>query len=198
MAFWRRAFYHPDPMTPALLLLAVALVLALPGGWLLLRHRRFQVAAGVTLLTVATAAAYTGARLWLDAGKPPTVSAAAPGHFRVVTPAELPAALAASRGRPVLLEFYADWCPSCIVWKEQVFSRADIQAALAPVVLLQIDATDMTPEVQALLDQHGLAGLPALLVFGRDGRERPALRLLGEMEAAAFHRWIGERLLPSV
>lgn len=200
MAFWRRAFYHRRAMTPALTALALALLLALPGAWLLLRPRRLAAAAGTVLLVLATAAAYTGVRLWREMPAPPAPFAltAAPGHFQVITAEQLPAALAASRGRPVLLEFYADWCPSCIVWKEQVFSRPEIQAALAPVVLLQVDATDMTPATQALLEQHGLAGLPALLVFGRDGRERPALRLLGEMEAAVFHQWIEATLLPSV
>lgn len=187
-------------MKPVLLLLALALLLALPGAWLLLRPRRLAVAAGVLLLTLATAAAYTGVRLWRETPPPPPPFAltAPPGVFQVIAAEQLPAALAASQGRPVLLEFYADWCPSCIVWKEQVFSRPEIRTALAPVVLLQVDATDMTPATQALLEQYGLAGLPALLVFGRDGRERPALRLLGEMEAAAFHQWIEARLLPSV
>lgn len=185
-------------MTLSLSFLVGALALALPGLWLLLRPGRATALAGVALLLGATAAGYAGVRLWpAPAPAPELALAARPGHFQVVTPAQLPGALAAARGRPVLLEFYADWCPSCIAWKNEVFSRADVQAALAPAVLLQVDATDLTPEVQDLLDRHGLPGLPALLAFDRQGREQPGLRLLGEMTAPDFLRWIGEKWLPS-
>lgn len=181
-------------MTLSLTFLAGALALALPGLWLLLRPGRGAALGGVMLLLAATAAGYAGVRQWPSAAVALT---AAPGHFQVVTPARLPAALAAARGRPVLLEFYADWCPSCIVWKRDVFSRADVQAALAPAVLLQVDATEMTPEVQDLLDRHGLPGLPALLAYDRQGRELPGLRLLGEMTAPDFLHWIRDKWLPS-
>lgn len=185
------------------LLILLTLLLALPALWLLLRrHSAGSSLAALALLLAATATGYTAIRLWLQ---PPSTSAAADfvstaaaGHFQTITPAQLPAALAHSRGRPVLLEFYADWCPSCVVWKEQVFNRSDVQAAMQPLVLLQVDATDMPPDVQALLEQYQLAGLPALLVFDRQGQERPELRLLGEMTAPDFIRWLRERLLPSV
>lgn len=186
-------------MNIPLLFLAGAALLGLPGCWLLLRPTRAALAGAVFLLALATALGYAGIRLWQEVPPPaPAFRLEAPaGHFQTVTPAALPAALAASRGRPVLLEFYADWCPSCIVWKQEVFSRREVQAVLAPVVLLQIDATELTPEVQALLDQYGLPGLPALLAFGRDGQEQPSLRLLGEMPAAEFIRWVESRFLPA-
>ncbi len=189
-------------MNTTLLLLALCLIFAGPGLWLLLRHTSAgSTAVAVTLLLLATACAYTGGRLWLDNSQieqNPFVLQDVPGQFQIITPTELPAALEAAHGRPVLLEFYADWCPSCLVWKDTVFNRADVQAAMSPLVLLQIDATELTPETQALLDQYELAGLPAMLVYDMGGRERPEFRLLGEMPAADFIQWINETLIPAL
>lgn len=183
-----------------LLLAGLSLILSLPGLWLLRKPALKHTAIAAILLLAATACAWLSVRLWLDRAQP--VAAfhldTLPGRFQVVTPADLPAALAAARGRPVLLEFYADWCTSCVTWKKTVFSRADVQAAMAPLVLLQVDASDLTPSVQQLLDRHGLTGLPALLAYDRKGMEHPELRLLGEMTAPDFMRWINNRLLPAL
>lgn len=183
-------------MKVPVVLLAITLLLALPGLWLVQRPARTALAAGAILLLAATATGYAGVRQWRES-PPPFALTAPPGQFQGVRPGELPAALAAARGRPVLLEFHADWCPSCLTWQREVFSRADVQARLAPVVLLRVDATDMDPEVQALLARHGLAGLPALLVYDRQGREQPSLRLLGEMKAPDFMKWVNDRMLPA-
>lgn len=186
--------------TSFIFILAGAL-LTLPGLWLLLRPpTRWTTLAAMLLLLLATASAYTGMRLWRErpAATTPFRLNSAAGQFQVITPAQLPAALAASRGRPVLLEFYADWCSSCVVWKTTVFNRPDVQAAMAPLHLLQIDASELNPEVQALLDQHRLIGLPAILVYDKTGQERPDLRLLGEMTAPDFIDWVNHRLLPSL
>ncbi|MDQ8035784.1 MAG: thioredoxin family protein [Pedobacter sp.] len=188
-------------MKTALTLIALALLAVLPGLWLLRSSARHALVSACLLILFATGSAYIGIRLLLEA-KPPTTPAFVlsnkPGLFQTITPEQLPSAMAASRGRPVLLEFYADWCSSCIVWKEQVFSRSDVQAALSPLVLLQIDASTMSPDVQALLDSHQLAGLPALLVYDKQGQEHPQLRLLGEMSAPEFLAWIHDQQLSSL
>ncbi|MBO6850702.1 MAG: protein-disulfide reductase DsbD [Marinobacter sp.] len=95
---------------------------------------------------------------------------------------------ASRNSQPVMLDFYADWCISCKVMERNVFSAADVVDALAPYTLLQIDMTDNTPAQQALLDELGLFGPPAILFFGRDGEELPGARVLGEMDRDEFLR----------
>ncbi|WP_228705815.1 protein-disulfide reductase DsbD [Marinobacter sp. es.048] len=107
---------------------------------------------------------------------------------RVEQPAEIRAMLQQAReqGRPVMLDFYADWCISCKVMERNVFSKPDVIQALAPYTLLQIDMTDNTPEQQAMLDDLGLFGPPAILFYGSNGEELSRRRVLGEMDRAEF------------
>lgn len=188
-------------MTLPNILIALATALTAPALWLLLtRQSRLAMLGASVLLLLATGSGYTGARLLLES--PPQqasfIYVQSPGHFQTIQPWQLADAIAQSQGRPVILEFYADWCPSCVIWKEQVFSRTDVQESLAPFVLLQIDASELTPEVQDLLNRHQLAGLPAILVYDRIGVERPEFRLLGEMKAADFMAWIHKNVLPAM
>ncbi len=107
---------------------------------------------------------------------------------RVEQPAEIRDMLRQAReqGRPVVLDFYADWCISCKVMERNVFSKPDVIQALGPYNLLQIDMTDNTPEQQALLNELGLFGPPAILFYGRNGEELPRMRVLGEMNREEF------------
>src|SRR6266850_3299627 len=57
--------------------------------------------------------------------------------------AELDAALDAARksGRPVMLDFYADWCVSCKEMEHLTFSEAPVRAKLENATLLKADVT---------------------------------------------------------
>lgn len=184
-----------------LFLLIMSLLLAIPGGLLLRRNGSLSLIAAIALLIMATASAYTGWRLYQNPpSSPPNIIAPQPGsgRFHVTPPEDLAATLMAARGYPVLLEFHADWCPSCLRWQNEVFSRTDVQEALRPFILLKIDATQLTPEIQALLDQYRLPGLPAMLLFNRTGQELTDLRLLGEMSPDEFKSWLTTRLMPQL
>ncbi|WP_376788065.1 protein-disulfide reductase DsbD [Marinobacter metalliresistant] len=124
-----------------------------------------------------------------SAGYGGTVISAQHADFqRVEQPAEIRAMLRQAREqeRPVVLDFYADWCISCKVMERNVFSQPDVIQALAPFTLLQIDITDNTPEQQAMLDELGLFGPPAILFYRSDGEELPQRRVLGEMNRDEF------------
>lgn len=95
-------------------------------------------------------------------------------------------ASASASARPVILDFYADWCISCKVMERDVFSDPAVHRAMADYTLLQIDLTDNTPSQQALLNELGLFGPPAILFYEASGEESQSLRVLGEMDRDQF------------
>jgi len=99
-------------------------------------------------------------------------------------------AAAASQGRPVMVDFYADWCIDCKRLERQTFSDPEVRRILADVVWLQADVTDNDAQDRALLRRFGLFGPPAVLFFDREGREMKAFRLIGFLEPEAFGRHV--------
>jgi thiol:disulfide interchange protein DsbD len=112
-----------------------------------------------------------------DAGAPSTPRELA---FTPVRGAEgLRAALQAAGGKPVLLDFYADWCVECKKLEKETFTDAEVRAALDDAVLLRADVTANDEIDQELLRQLGLFGPPAILFFDSKGQERRPYRLQG-------------------
>ena len=105
---------------------------------------------------------------------------------RINSSVELDRTLAAAGGRPVMLDFYADWCVSCKEMERYTFSDAKVQQRLADVVKLQADVTSNAPEHRALLQRFRLFGPPGIIFFDREGREVPGLRVIGFQNAERF------------
>ncbi|MGF1615454.1 MAG: protein-disulfide reductase DsbD [Gammaproteobacteria bacterium] len=101
---------------------------------------------------------------------------------------------ASTVGRPVVLDYYADWCVSCKEMEKYTFSDPGVQAALAKAVLLKTDVTANDPQDRALLKHFGLFGPPAILFFGPDGAELTGYRVVGFVNAEAFRAHVLEAL----
>ncbi len=115
-------------------------------------------------------------------------------RVRGVAALEAEIAAAEQAGKPVALDFYADWCIACKVMARNVFSEPAVAAQLGRFQLLQADVTANDPLDQELLHHFGLFGPPSMLFFGLDGREISALRMQGEMDRGAFERHLGRVL----
>jgi thiol:disulfide interchange protein DsbD len=105
---------------------------------------------------------------------------------RVKSSAELDAALAQTKGKTVLLDFYADWCVSCKEMEKLTFTDPRIQAKFANMVLLQADVTANTADDKALLKRFRLFGPPGIIFFDKQGREIPGGRVIGYQDADRF------------
>lgn len=99
-------------------------------------------------------------------------------------------AAAAAAGKPVMLDFYADWCASCKEMEKYTFTDPAVQAALANAVLLQADVTANDEQDKALLARFEIFGPPTIAFFGADGVERRNFRLVGFAPAAQFRQHV--------
>jgi thiol:disulfide interchange protein DsbD len=104
---------------------------------------------------------------------------------RVSTVAELEAAVKAA-GKPVLLDFYADWCVSCKEYEKFTFADPAVRAKLADFELLQADVTANNAQDRALLKRFNLFGPPGIVFFDGQGREQAAARVVGYQPAKEF------------
>ncbi|EMG7113348.1 protein-disulfide reductase DsbD [Enterobacter cloacae] len=102
-------------------------------------------------------------------------------------------ALAQARGKPVMLDLYADWCVACKEFEKYTFSDPQVQGALNGTVLLQANVTANNAQDKALLKQLNVLGLPTILFFNQQGEEQPGQRVTGFMDAAAFSAHLRDR-----
>jgi thioredoxin:protein disulfide reductase len=99
--------------------------------------------------------------------------------------AELDNALRAS-GRPVMLDFYADWCVSCKEMERFTFVDPLVQKKLAGALLLKADVTANNPQDRELLKRFQLFGPPGTIFFDAQGREIADTRVIGYQNSQRF------------
>lgn len=105
---------------------------------------------------------------------------------RVSTVEELDAAVRGA-GRPVMLDFYADWCVSCKEMERFTFTDPAVQARLGKALLLQADVTRNSESDRALLKRFQLFGPPGIVFFDAGGRELET-RVIGFQNAQRFQQ----------
>ncbi|MFP5400966.1 MAG: protein-disulfide reductase DsbD [Gammaproteobacteria bacterium] len=156
-------------------------------GW-----QRFWKGVGVVLLLAGAAmlvGALAGSRDPLQPLAVLRAQAAAPVNMpqfeKVNSIAELDARLAAT-DRPVMLDFYADWCVSCKEMERFTFSDARVAERMGRMLLLKADVTANNEDHKALLKRFGLFGPPGIIFFDAAGKEREGMRVVGFMKAEPF------------
>jgi thiol:disulfide interchange protein DsbD len=109
-----------------------------------------------------------------------------PKFERIRSLAELNRRVAQAGGRPVMLDFYADWCVSCKEMERFTFSDRQVRSRMSRMLLLQADVTANADQDQELLKRFGLFGPPGILFFGSDGQEVERARVIGFQPAGKF------------
>jgi thiol:disulfide interchange protein DsbD len=195
------AIWMAGPFLPVWLTMLLWAALALGSAWWLLLSRQRPTPRGagrwlVRLIAAALALAgllqIVGAATGAPSPRLPLAAiwqgqlAAKPVFQRIANSAELDAALAQAKaaGQPVLLDFYADWCVSCIEMEETTFRHPDIAARMGKLRLLQADVTANNAEHQALLKRFGLYGPPGIMLYNAQGEL--VHKVIGYQDAGDF------------
>ena len=208
------AIYLVSPVIPmAMQMLAWAALLILTGVYLRAidplpqgAHGFARVSKGVGIIALVAGMAYvigalSGSRDVLQplsglrgavAGAPAAGLTVA--FQRVGSVAELDAAVAAAKGKTVMLDFYADWCVSCKEMERYTFTDPAVQSRLAGMIKLQADVTAGSADHQALLKRFRLFGPPGIVFFDPVGREIQGLRVIGFQSADKFSTVLDQAL----
>jgi len=163
---------------------AVALPLLAGGAWFLFLEkagsalgwfRGVKVAIGIALIAAAVP-------FLLPAKKGEGLA------FRPYSDAAL--AEAAAAGRPVVIDFFADWCLPCKELEKFTFTDAGVRKTLDGWVLLKADLTkSASPEVAALRTKWNIQGVPTMVFLGPDGKESKPRVVQFEKPAAFLSRF---------
>ncbi len=82
---------------------------------------------------------------------------------------EMTLAQAKIDAKPVIVDFFADWCAACWELEEKVFSAPEFIERTKDFALLKMDATKNSPELNELKKKYGIVGLPTILFIDSRG-----------------------------
>ena len=123
----------------------------------------------------------------------PATAAHLPSHnVTVKTVDELDSALKQNNGKPIMLDFYADWCTSCKIIEATTLKNKQIQNELDKFVVLKIDLTPNNKASKTLLNYFKVVAPPTFLFFDAKGNELNQLRLVGEVSVKQFRHHLNQ------
>ena len=112
-----------------------------------------------------------------------------------VTELEQALASAKNQHKPVLLDYYADWCVACKDMEKTTFSNAEVKTALKNFVLLRADITANDLAAKVLLKQNQVIAPPTILFFSSTGKRIPNTRIVGEIGPKDFLQHL-QKIMP--
>jgi thioredoxin:protein disulfide reductase len=95
---------------------------------------------------------------------------------------------ARNSGKPILIDFYADWCGPCQLMDKRTFRNSTVmELAEKDFVMLRVDLTRSgDPQKERLSRRYNIQGVPTVLFVGPDGKEREDLRVMEFMQPDRF------------
>lgn len=149
------------------------------------------VVGGLVLRGGALNATPTGV-LWVKAGwqtppKAPTLAWALKlSSADPVSSLDQALAQAKAQGRPVMIDFFAEWCAACKELDRETYVSPKVAEASSRFINIKVDATQATDTTDTLFDRFGVSGLPTVAFIGSDGKMLEAPRVTGFLAPEPF------------
>ena len=159
------------------------LYIILSGVYLILFDRQGKNSTGYTSVKYILAIAAVIAGTWLL--KPESESTEV--KWTMMNSIETINQSVKAEGKPVIIDFYADWCAQCKELDKYTYTDPDIVEMTKSFNNIKID---LTKENEAITSSFGIKGLPVVVFMGPDGKEYKDLRVTGFLEPEEFRKRI--------
>lgn len=117
----------------------------------------------------------------------PSPESPSPAFVRIRSESELQTHIQTAQ-KPVLLDFYADWCTACKEMEHLTLRHPEVKSKLSDYLLLQVDVTQNSTQSKDLLQRFGLFGPPGMVFLDAHGQEIRSRRVVGFQDAEKFLR----------
>jgi thiol:disulfide interchange protein DsbD len=96
-------------------------------------------------------------------------------------------ALARAEGRPVIVDFWAEWCVACKELDKIAWADPRVREAAVRFVKVKVDGTEDKPEIQAIQERYQVQGMPTVVFIDSTGVQ-VADRVVGAVDAEEMLR----------